>query len=380
MPSLPFCWTLTLLLAAWLSLSATAGRLSEDERVEFWHEHHTWPPNWNEETEGYRQVMEQREAEIMSLTGADERWENWMQFVQGRLVRKFTPLGFKIMRTPAAIQAKLKAAIERAVEHFEDLPFEAGVADSIYAFAPPKFVELGNLKWEVSRDLKHLHEEWAGGIKLKATSVYGVRLYQNGSTIVMHYDKPQTHVISSIVHIAHQYDDDHEPWHIQIEGHDGELYSVALEEGQMMFYESAKCLHGRMKMLKGKYYGSVFIHYQPVDKAVWNVTIEDVINAVPPFWREGITEEHGSRWAGQAITTDSWAVENAPPRVVVEDLPPANEGVGEADEDFYESLENLESNLAVFRDQHEQAAHLHHNAQDRDQELNEVHMPGGAEL
>ena len=34
-----------------------------------------------------------------------------------------------------------------------------------------------------------MHEEWAGGMKLKPTSAYGVRLYQNGSSLVMHYDK-----------------------------------------------------------------------------------------------------------------------------------------------------------------------------------------------
>lgn len=30
----------------------------------------------------------------------------------------------------------------------------------------------------------------------------------------------------------------------------------------MLFYESAKCLHGRMTELKGKYYGSIFLHYK----------------------------------------------------------------------------------------------------------------------
>ena len=40
-------------------------------------------------------------------------------------------------------------------------------------------------------------------------------------------------MISSIVHIAHEYDDDNEPWTIEIEDHDGNLHSVALEEGQV---------------------------------------------------------------------------------------------------------------------------------------------------
>jgi hypothetical protein len=210
-----------------------AGRLSEQERVELWQKTHTWPPNWNEENEAYRTLMIEREREIMSLTGGDERWENWMQFVQGRMMPRFTELGFEVIQTPPAIHQKLKQAVDQAISRYDELPYEQGVSDSIYAYSPPKFVELGNLKYEVSRDLKALHEGWAGGIKLRSTSAYGVRLYQNGSTIVMHYDKPQTHVISSIIHIAHQYDDAQEPWHLQIEGHDGKLHSVALEEGQV---------------------------------------------------------------------------------------------------------------------------------------------------
>lgn len=49
-----------------------------------------------------------------------------------------------------------------------------------------------------------------------------------------------------------------------------------------------------------------------------------MINAVPPFWNEGLTESHGSRWAGQAITADSWVVDNAPPRIVGNNQPAAN--------------------------------------------------------
>lgn len=113
-------------------------------------------------------------------------------------------------------------------------------------------------------------------------------------------------MISSIVHIAHEYDDDNEPWPIEIEDHDGNLHAVNLQMGevsyvlylkcfagvalvkcviidlflslcmvlQMLFYESAKCLHGRRSPLKGKYYGSIFVHYQPVDRSIWNYSIE----------------------------------------------------------------------------------------------------------
>ena len=125
----------------------------------------------------------------------------------------------------------------------------------------------------------------------------------------------------------------------------------------MLFYESAKCLHGRMRKLKGKYYGSIFLHYAPVDKEIWDFNhdvstacvlhsiiiffdmwwctvgyefltlfawisvisnksvifnsslhynthhnTQDVIAAVPPHWNRGTTQEHGSRWAGAVRT------------------------------------------------------------------------------
>jgi len=86
-------------------------------------------------------------------------------------------------------------------------------------------------------------------------------------------------VISSIIHITHKYDNDDEPWPIEIEDHDGVMHAVSLEPGQMLFYESAVCLHGRRKKFKGQYYGSLFVHYQPVDIHIWNYTIEVRVDA-----------------------------------------------------------------------------------------------------
>ena len=42
---------------------------------------------------------------------------------------------------------------------------------------------------KIMDELQSLHEQWAGGIKLRPTSAYGVRMYQNGSSLVMHHDK-----------------------------------------------------------------------------------------------------------------------------------------------------------------------------------------------
>lgn len=239
----------TSIVCVWLALVVSGERPSEDERVRLWHQKNVWPPNWQPESDGYRETMEKREAEIMQLTGADERWENWMQFVQARLLPKFTPVGFKLIQTPKFVNDKLVAAVNKGLRNWDRLPYEEGVKDSIYAPNSPKFIDIGSLAQEVLADLRTYHEDWVGGMKLRGTSAYGVRMYQNGSTIVMHNDKvcwfcidlnhlkkclqPQTHVISSIVHIAHQYDDDNEPWPIMIEDHNGVMHSVNLEAGQV---------------------------------------------------------------------------------------------------------------------------------------------------
>lgn len=38
----------------------------------------------------------------------------------------------------------------------------------------------------------------------------------------------------------------------------------------MIFYESAKCLHGRMKAFRGKYYAAIFVHYMPAEQGAWH--------------------------------------------------------------------------------------------------------------
>jgi len=72
-----------------------------------------------------------------------------------------------------------------------------------------------------------------------------------------------------IVHVDHQ--GLTEPWPLVIESLDGLSREVSLEPGQMLFYESAKCIHGRPRPMvggDGSYYTSLFIHYRPHD---WNV-------------------------------------------------------------------------------------------------------------
>jgi len=309
---------LQVLLASIIVWCCSAERLSENERVKQWIEKygtHGWPPAWQPESELMKEHMTRREIELQHIPGANERWENYMQYTQSRMVPRFTEVGFEVIQTPPAVHAKLKAAVDEGLKRWDQLREERQI-DAVYTPIPSKFIDLYGLDNEAMLELRQLHEEWSGISELVPTSAYGVRLYRNGSALAMHYDKIFTHVISSIVHIAHEYDDDSEPWPIEIEDHNGQLHAVSLKAGEMLFYESAACLHGRRQTLKGKYYASIFVHYMPKEKSIWDFSLEDVINNVPPHWRQGVIEGEGSRWAGQCLTVDSCVTDLVPPRTV----------------------------------------------------------------
>lgn len=66
--------------------------------------------------------------------------------------------------------------------------------------ARPLFIRNDELNAKVMRELQPMHEEWAG-VELQGAIAYGLRLYQNNSRLLMHTDKPNTHVISCIFHL-----------------------------------------------------------------------------------------------------------------------------------------------------------------------------------
>ena len=162
-------YSLKFLLNA-VTIFVAVSRPTEQERVALWKEKgNVWPPKWQEESESYKSHQAAREIEIMQLPGSDERWENWMQFTQGQLVPKFTPKGFDVVATPPAVHAKLLDAVNKAIENWDDIPYEHSVK-GIYQREGqgeemgPKFVNIGNLAWEVIQDLKEYHEQWVGGM------------------------------------------------------------------------------------------------------------------------------------------------------------------------------------------------------------------------
>jgi len=273
--------------------------MTEDDRLgEYDRRGNTWPPaKMLPDTAAYKELIRRREAQVMAFDDNQDRWDAWNNLVKQAIMPSFTPLGYKLMDVPKDLHAKLHKSLHDGMNTDEETE-EGGVTQvrEIYVNGRPNaedpsgrptFVHNGGLMNEVLHGLKSIHEEWAG-VKLTPSIAYGMRIYKNVSALLMHIDKIDTHVISSIVHVDHEYDDDNRPWPIEIEDHDGNVAAIDLKPGQMLLYESAKCMHGRPKVFYGKYYSSVFVHYRP---AVWSMVETDVEYAIPEHWVDAI-EQH----------------------------------------------------------------------------------------
>lgn len=127
----------------------------------------------------------------------------------------------------------------------------------------------GNLKSRLATEIRPVIAEWSKyeTSELELTSCYGIRRYSRGSKLRMHVDTVTTHVVSVILNVDQSVDED---WPLEIKGHNGKYTYVNMNPGEMLFYESAKCLHGRPQLLNGDYYSNVFIHYKPTSDGAWD--------------------------------------------------------------------------------------------------------------
>ena len=116
--------------------------------------------------------------------------------------------------------------------------------------------------------LRALVEKWIGGnITLENTDIYGMRRYEDGARLVSHVDREATHATSLIINVAQEAI--REPWHVEIYDHADRLHEIEMNPGDIVYYESAKALHGRMKPLQGAYYVNLFAHYRPAGDPEW---------------------------------------------------------------------------------------------------------------
>ena len=84
-------------------------------------------------------------------------------------------------------------------------------------------------------------EEWIG-MEVNPVSLYGIRIYKEGSILTPHVDR--TPLISSVIlNVAQDVD---EPWPLEVIGHDGIARNITMEPGDMVLYESHSVIHGKI--------------------------------------------------------------------------------------------------------------------------------------
>eukprot|EP00629_Pelagomonadales_sp_RCC1024_P000956 CAMPEP_0119271026 /NCGR_PEP_ID=MMETSP1329-20130426/7784_1 /TAXON_ID=114041 /ORGANISM="Genus nov. species nov., Strain RCC1024" /LENGTH=290 /DNA_ID=CAMNT_0007271067 /DNA_START=320 /DNA_END=1189 /DNA_ORIENTATION=- len=273
-----------------LAAFAAAGVDETDRVAEFHRRGHSWPPVWQPQTPGWAKLMDRRASQLYHVESSQERWDGWTTLVSsGTLVKNFTSLGYEVAKAPSVIVDDLRSQL---LAGLDDAPTEDSPGRTIDVIAGserPKFVTLRPGTTErILEEMKPLFERWSG-VELVPAIAYGLRAYRSGASLKMHIDKTEDHVVSAILHVDHS--DDSEPWPLVIEGFDGVTKEVVLQKGEMLFYESAKCLHGRPRPFKGGWYSSLFIHYVPVG---WHLTHDDATYAVPPDWLRKATRADGA--------------------------------------------------------------------------------------
>ena len=253
--------------------------LQEDDRhAEYLKRNYTWPLTAvNPNTDGWQRLMLRRLAQVERIEDDDKRYNGFMTTMASAIsAPNFTQSGWGLTRAPPDILHELQDSLEAG----RSTAYEEDYVDVIEGANRPLFIDQHPLNEKVLNALRPMHEAWAG-VPLVGSVAYGLRIYQNNSRLLMHIDQPDTHVISCILHVGHS--EDSEPWPLFIEDFQGNTNEVLLEPGDMLFYESSKCLHGRPRRFNGSWYSSLFVHYHPLDWDVETASLE-AHYAIPPHW------------------------------------------------------------------------------------------------
>ncbi|KAL7502996.1 hypothetical protein ACHAXN_000852 [Cyclotella atomus] len=187
-----------------------------------------------------------------------------------KVKRTFSPLGFDKGRLPNDLYASLGSYYynNRFPPHVvhEEWGRHKGVFVN-YWEADVNFIQIPwNLKSRWQGRLKELVEAWTG-VELETTDMYGMREYTKGARLVSHVDRESTHAASLIVNIAQE--NVTRPWTIEVNDHANRLHEVVMEPGDIVYYESAKSLHGRNTPLASGRYINLFTHYRPLNDPEW---------------------------------------------------------------------------------------------------------------
>lgn len=190
--------------------------------------------------------------------------------------RRFTKHGFDVSSIPDDLLQELQTywhqyrlKWSRPENHPKFDPVVSGCqTDTWMLKLPEKMIQ------KVKDVMKPLIAAW-GNVSVDEmvfTSIYGIRMYRKGSVVYLHRDRHQTHALSAILEIGHlefghpDTDWNHTgQWPLELVDHNGTLVTVPNRPGQIIFYESWSCPHGRTSVYQGREVANLFIHFAPKD-------------------------------------------------------------------------------------------------------------------
>ena len=173
-------------------------------------------------------------------------------------IRNYTRLGIKKLSIPSDIHSQL-------VEYYEEKKQQArieivkGFVESPHRVSSEVIELPDSIRAVLHRRLKSICEEWCGEA-LEPTYVYGIRRYKHGATLRLHRDRIETHIISAILIVAQNVNED---WPLEIEDNYYRKHEIVVAPGEMILYEGGRLEHGRPKPLNGDYFCNAYVHYKP---------------------------------------------------------------------------------------------------------------------
>lgn len=184
-----------------------------------------------------------------------------------KVKRTFTELGFSLSKLPKDLWGSMSTYYynNKENENIEDWEGEGTYINwwesDVYIIEMPPSLKI---YWQ--ERLKALVEQWSN-TELELTTIYGMRKYEDGAKLLPHVDHLNTHAVSLIINVGQG--GIRKPWTLEIYDHANRLHEVPMEEGDIIYYESAKCLHGKLKPLEGAFYVNLFAHYRPIGDSEW---------------------------------------------------------------------------------------------------------------
>merc|ERR1712176_421522 len=179
------------------------------------------------------------------------------------------------------------------VNHWERMSYMASVENTRLEGGG---AGLRKMIWDAAEGIV---QEWTQQKKMKTSSLYGIRVYEEGAILAPHVDRLPL-ISSAIINVDQDVD---EPWPLEVIGHDGKAHNVTMEPGDMVLYESHSALHGRPFPLKGRFFANLFVHFEPTGHSLRHHNIKHEIKDVDADYRRKVEQGIGGHENDHGLPT-----------------------------------------------------------------------------